>query len=132
MWKTDAGLEHYYFSSNNSLDPVKSRQCHNVCCSCLMFLKPTSNVFELLTLWAKNLEVDPRPDQDALNQLIPRMLPRLKVELLNPADFPNGQLYWSQYYRNKEGPSIVHNNYIVGHDPKKARFVSSGLWFIKK
>ena len=44
--------------------------------------------------------------------------------------FPNGALFFDSEWRSKQtrAPVIMHNNFIVGHDVKKARFEQHGLW----
>jgi hypothetical protein len=45
--------------------------------------------------------------------------------------FPNGSAYFNAKLPQKHGvtPIIVHNNCIIGHDPKKTRFQMYNLWF---
>lgn len=45
--------------------------------------------------------------------------------------FPNGSAYFNAKLPQKLGvqPIIVHNNCIIGHDPKKIRFQMYNLWF---
>ena len=53
----------------------------------------------------------------------------LKLTYLDQSLFPNGGLYWGGSYPAEAKPFIVHNNWIVGMNPKINRFKAANLWF---
>ena len=52
----------------------------------------------------------------------------VSVFLLPSSLFPSGNRYFRST-ASVETPSIVHNNFIIGKEAKKARFERHGLWF---
>jgi hypothetical protein len=61
-----------------------------------------------------------------------QFLDRLRIRVLDPVKFPSGALYFDARWRGQqqEGPSVIHNNYIIGRDRKLARFRQHGLWYL--
>jgi hypothetical protein len=65
----------------------------------------------------------------------------LTVVTLDPDRFPSGLAYFTQRnHMNESGYSnnrfsnvaVVHNNFIVGNDIKRARFLWNGMWHVKE
>lgn len=55
----------------------------------------------------------------------------LDVVVLDRLRYPNGSAYFSARWPQRVGvtPTVVHNNCVIGHDSKVARFKAFGLWF---
>jgi hypothetical protein len=56
----------------------------------------------------------------------------VQVGILSQEEFPPGPLYFkNDTWREAHGhrSKLVHNNWVIGHDVKKQRFVDRNLWF---
>jgi hypothetical protein len=111
-------------------------------CSCLLYLHPTADSILLLKEWEKEMESEEqkskgKSDQDALDVVANNLqYPQEEGGTVgttrvykNDAQFPSGIQYnWYARTAANDQAVIVHNNYIIGKDNKKARFLDVGLW----
>jgi Nucleotide-diphospho-sugar transferase len=106
-------------------------------CTCLMYLKPTFETFQLLDAWEAEINTDNwGHDQDAFDQVAKtRKLPRFggtrnrtKV-CVNDIQFPSGKDFsWNHTTPSNDEAIIVHNNWIRGKNNKQDRFITAGIW----
>jgi Nucleotide-diphospho-sugar transferase len=110
-------------------------------CSCLLYLHPTADSILLLKEWEKEMESEEQKskssDQDALNVVANNLnypqeeggtVGKTRV-YKNDEQFPSGIQYtWYVQTEANDKAVIVHNNYIIGKENKKARFIDVGLW----
>ncbi|CAM9348477.1 unnamed protein product [Ectocarpus sp. 12 AP-2014] len=105
-------------------------------CTCFMYLDCTPNAIRLLELWKQEIAdkssfQDQRAFQDPLAQmqeagLALQLLPK---EAMLPGNIGFDETYVKNNYALLQDKLlIVHNNWIVGHDPKRKRFRMAGLW----
>lgn len=50
--------------------------------------------------------------------------------VLDPSDYPNGYRFFKSRAQCARAPALVHNNYAIGQQIKKRRFVKTGLWLV--
>ncbi len=102
---------------------------------------PTRNAFKLhlLTLDCYRLDIfDSFNDQDAIAALIGIMQEsdNLKIKLLDPEQFPNGNRYFEEGCRMLPKPCehcvIVHNNDIISYAGKVNRFREHFMWTVDR
>ena len=98
-------------------------------CSGVIFISPSLKIAEKM----KNAEEliltrDPGSkywdDQGVINETIS------DIGTLDPASYPNGHRYFNEREKCDEIPILIHNNWIVGLNPKIERFKKHGLWYI--
>ena len=56
----------------------------------------------------------------------------VQVGILSQEEFPPGPLFFkNETWREAHGhlSKLVHNNWVIGHDVKKQRFLDRNLWF---
>ena len=63
-------------------------------------------------------------DQGVINETIS------DIGTLDPSSYPNGHRYFNEREKCDEIPILIHNNWIVGLNPKIERFKKHGLWYI--
>ena len=80
--------------------------------------------------WQKSLET-PQLNQPIFNDILYKRSVVRHQGLPKP-EFPSGGDFFSRHYTPEmlAKAVVVHNNYIIGHDPKKKRFVNHQLWKI--
>ncbi|XP_022084717.1 UDP-D-xylose:L-fucose alpha-1,3-D-xylosyltransferase 1-like [Acanthaster planci] len=105
-------------------------------CAGFVYFRPTERTLRFVREWIRFMEADEklRPDQVVMNLLIAeKKVPRLKLQVLNSDRFPNGKLFFNETWRrDKRGIVVVHNNWIIGHDPKVERFRNNSMWLVDK
>ena len=103
-------------------------------CTGFILLTSTPQVRELIFLWNKVLgsRRGTITNQLTFSSLLTVTISqgKLKAHFLPFALFPNGALYFDRLWRERlqADPVLVHNNWIKGHDEKRARFQDLGLW----
>jgi len=106
-------------------------------CSCFIFLRKTNLSIELMTSWHENIINNKFVmDQPALRGPLHLLIEQknLKVDFFDTDIFPEGKKFfdhdYEENYINKYHPKaiIVHNNWIIGHENKKNRFIDYNLW----
>ncbi|CAN0341537.1 unnamed protein product [Ectocarpus sp. 6 AP-2014] len=105
-------------------------------CTCFMYLDSTPNAMRLLELWKQEIaETSVFQDQVAFQSPLAQMLKAglvlstLPEEAMLPGNRAFDEMYVkSNYALLQEKLLIVHNNWIMGHDPKRLRFQRAGLW----
>ncbi|CAN0067699.1 unnamed protein product [Ectocarpus sp. 12 AP-2014] len=105
-------------------------------CTCFMYLDSTPNAVRLLELWKQEIaETSVFQDQAAFQSPLAQMLKAglvlsmLPEEVMLPGNRAFDEMYVkSNYALLQKKLLIVHNNWIVGHDPKRQRFQRAGLW----
>mmetsp|Transcript_23765 Transcript_23765/g.47480 ORF Transcript_23765/g.47480 Transcript_23765/m.47480 type:complete len:123 (+) Transcript_23765:423-791(+) len=104
---------------------------------------PHPHLWCFFSQWEKELQAYPRLNQPVFNDAI-------RVPLIGDAtirhaplklhDFPSGRLFFETWEKEidpdfaslkKSNVVVVHNNYIIGHDAKKKRFLDRGLWLLR-
>lgn len=114
---------------------AKHSEWHALCAG-FMFIKPTDIARTFVDEWNFILTKIPDRllDQDVLNSLIKRKYSTNNTMNIKPLPFEQfvaGSLFWNQVWRQShklENMVVVHNNYIIGHDKKKQRFMAAKLW----
>ena len=95
-------------------------------CAGFMAFRSTPENIELAERWSQKLETKAQSDQHTINAII-RTNPR--VQDLDYRLFPQGKQFFEDYDdAQRSEVVVVHNNYIVGHDPKVERFKRLDLW----
>ena len=70
---------------------------------------------------------DPQLFQPLFNEFL-HQITLVRHQALPATEFPSGQRYFSDGYDERNAAVVVHNNYILGHDPKVFRFKEQKLW----
>jgi len=106
-------------------------------CSGFYYVRSTSGGKAFMQHWLEDIHANPslgRGDQFFAGRAMAATYKQpFKYHLLNQLDFPNGFVYWQKGMKrgmSNSGPFIVHNNFIVGVQPKINRFKASGFWYI--
>lgn len=95
-------------------------------------IRPTGRAIEFMIHWnnlckqKKYMHVD---DQRILQQIIDKVRKSgINMCMLPLSDAVPGSFYFT--HTPRIDTKIVHNNYVIGHETKKLRFIQSGLWNI--
>jgi Nucleotide-diphospho-sugar transferase/Polysaccharide biosynthesis len=92
-----------------------------------MAMVSNNQTVELMTNWEERIK-----EAATVNQHFNAALYQtaLKHQPLLWSEFPNGQVYFEQYTRDaqRDRAVVVHNDFVMGFDVKKARFEKHGLW----
>ncbi|XP_060551281.1 uncharacterized protein LOC132712862 [Ruditapes philippinarum] len=97
-------------------------------CTGLIAVKSNNKTMQLMKTWETSLQKHLEIDQTAFNKIYKTSTVHLKQ--LDTKRFPSGQLYFERFNKSlQEEVVIVHNNFIIGHEPKLKRFVKHKLWF---
>lgn len=127
----------------SSVDNVNAGGVEFYYCTGFFAINPTPASVVFFSHWEKELQAYPRLNQPVFNDVI-------RVPLIGDAtirhaplelhDFPSGRLFFETWEREmdpdvallkKSNVVVVHNNYIIGHDAKKTRFLDRGLWLLR-
>jgi hypothetical protein len=125
-------IENYFYlpprkiyMQSDSTTFAKSAQGHH--CSGVIFISPSlkiadkmKNAYELI-LSRPPGKMD---DQGVINETIS------DIGTLDPASYPNGHRYFNEREKCDKIPILIHNNWIIGLNPKIERFKKHGLWYI--
>ncbi|KAJ3400125.1 hypothetical protein HDU80_007248 [Chytriomyces hyalinus] len=96
----------------------------NYICSCFLFLRPTNECKEAVAKWRELIDTKQfKGDQIPFNAMLNMpAFKRLKTMMLDKNEFPSGREMFKtcayDWEVNRDGPSIVHANYMKGHDTK--------------
>nr|XP_029121683.1 UDP-D-xylose:L-fucose alpha-1,3-D-xylosyltransferase MGP4 [Elaeis guineensis] len=122
---------------NHSYDlPPPAKKGRTYICSCMIFLRPTKGVKEVMKKWIDELQEQPwskkgkSNDQPAFNWALNKAAGHVDLYLLPQAAFPSGGLYFKNetWVQETKGMHvIIHNNYISGFEKKIKRFRDYGL-----
>ena len=120
-----------YFEYDQIPKPGKS----GLVCAGFVYYNATNATINFLKQWVAQIERKPSiPDQELLNDLlsIESIRTSLKILLLNPKQFPNGQDFFNDDRKNETilKPVVVHNNWIKGRDVKIKRFKEHNMWYL--
>ena len=105
-------------------------------CTGFMFFKCNNQTIDLVFRW---MEFVTRPttkgsNQPAFNQIInDKRSQDLNIKNLDIDKFVSGKHYFNNKWRRENPdvkPVVLHNNFIVGHDTKVARFKLLKMWYI--
>jgi len=98
-------------------------------CAGFMAIKSNERTIQMMTDWEAALKEKPQLNQPTFNEILHSKSSSVKHIGLPSENFPNGVVYFEHFNDpQRQKVVIVHNNFIVGHDEKKQRFVSHGLW----
>tara|TARA_A100001015_G_scaffold28367_2_gene31516 strand:+ start:1786 stop:6273 length:4488 start_codon:yes stop_codon:yes gene_type:complete len=94
-------------------------------CSGLLFVIPNERTISFFKDWQSLQKGGKERNQHGFNDLL-RAHKKMRQKLLPEKAFPAGHMYFDRGQR--EGVVVVHNNFIIGHDAKVARFKAHNLW----
>lgn len=103
-------------------------------CSGFMAVRSNVRTIHFMTLWEEGLIESPQLNQPIFNDLIHNRTlkpnePELRHSPLSVDKFPSGKAYFKRFSATKrKAVAVVHNNFIIGRDSKKQRFIDYGLW----
>jgi hypothetical protein len=100
-------------------------------CSGYLYLKPTPNSLYLLEKWNQEMQTGQhKNDQYAIYWAYNKTFDRVRVKLYPAKNgyFPSGKGYVLMPQAKKDNVLLVHNNWIMGHSRKLARFQKWNLW----
>ena len=104
-------------------------------CSGIIYLRPTSQVRDFLLQWIDEIALVPghRNDQPAFNAVIRRFNEEgvMPIRVGDWDKFPPGDEFFkgrAGYMQEEHQVAIVHNNWIVGEERKRSRFIEHGMW----
>eukprot|EP00037_Helgoeca_nana_P037359 m.15733 g.15733 ORF g.15733 m.15733 type:complete len:750 (+) comp8765_c0_seq1:71-2320(+) len=130
--------DHTLWIQSDMIKPSDYR-FHSLCTG-FMAIKPTVGTIQLMLEWEHALAAGWRGNTQHGNQFIFNTvvwrhirLEQVSVNPLEPKLFPSGALsYMYPQWTSEQNatPVIIHNNYMVGREKKRAVFVSHGLWYI--
>jgi hypothetical protein len=113
-----------YMQSDSKTFKSRSRGEH---CSGVIFISPSLKIADKMKN-AYDLILSRPPgkmdDQGVINETIS------DIGTLDPASYPNGYRYFSERDKCDKIPILIHNNWIVGLNPKIERFKKHGMWYI--
>jgi hypothetical protein len=128
-------------STTNQYDVLLWEDGPEMICTCLLYMVPSKISFIILEEWNKEIQTHVHyEDQKAFASASDRL--KLSDEtvnhevrvMVNDEQFPTGGMYnwWDQQPESStnEKAIIIHNNWVVGKDAKKERFVHANLWFV--
>ncbi|KAJ3220991.1 hypothetical protein HDU81_010978 [Chytriomyces hyalinus] len=96
----------------------------NYICSCFLFLRPTNKTKAAVAKWRELIDTKQfKGDQIPFNTMLHMPeFKNLKTMMLDKNEFPSGREMFKtctyDWEVNRNGPSIVHANYMKGHDTK--------------
>jgi rhamnogalacturonan II specific xylosyltransferase len=98
---------------------------------CTGFFAIMSNdaTIDMINKWKTALEGEPTTNQPVFNKVLHKESLSIRHLDLPRVEFPNGRDYFelfSQVYKDKV--VVVHNNFVIGYEEKKERFIKEGLW----
>ncbi|XP_071789197.1 uncharacterized protein [Asterias amurensis] len=131
FWLRDPFL---FFQGN--FDMALEEDNHNPAsyCAGFVYFRPTERTMQFVKEWIRFMANDKtmKPDQVVMNIMIRRkVIAGLKLRVLDSNKFPNGKLFFDDEWRkDKKDFVVVHNNWIVGHDPKVERFQNCSMWLV--
>jgi hypothetical protein len=115
----------------------------NEICGCFVYLRPS---YRTISFWSKVadlhsglvFETPARDFFDSEQKLLTKLIlnreysSRLVVKILSARSFPSGYDYFNlnccRPNETDPGAAVIHNNYIIGIDAKRARFQRHSLW----
>ena len=101
--------------------------CPTYYCTGFMALVSNNVNIEFMKMWQTALQAA-QLNQPVFNSILYKQSKVYHQPLPKP-EFPNGREFFDQYSSDQRDQTVVvHNNYIVGHDPKKARFEKHSIW----
>ncbi|XP_060601222.1 uncharacterized protein LOC132754583 [Ruditapes philippinarum] len=109
---------------------IQSDGKNNVCPG-FMAVQNSAKSRKLILAWKQILERQDKKevDQVVLNRLLIQKFSNLSVKILDPDMFASGKRFFQdQNYKQRQHVVVVHNNFIIGHDNKLARFKNFNLW----
>ena len=120
---------------------------NNEVCGCFVYLNSTAGSRSLWSILLKShvLMVDDALKNgrlasfaDSEQKILTRLIygreykGDLRVFVLPKDSFPSGYSFFSSTLDEKKAPLIVHNNFIIGKEPKVSRFQRYGLWLLSQ
>lgn len=100
-------------------------------CTGFMAIRSNANTINLVQQWHDLLVKSPQLNQGPFNKLLQQNKRTVSYVALNTLYFPSGRRYFNIYSEEQRSNAVVvHNNWIVGHDPKKRRFQRFNLWHV--
>tara|TARA_B110000285_G_scaffold235601_1_gene318529 strand:- start:27833 stop:35488 length:7656 start_codon:yes stop_codon:yes gene_type:complete len=94
-------------------------------CSGFMFIKPNKRTINFFEEWQSRQANGTERNQHIFNELL-RVHTEMRQKVLPENAFPAGHMYFNS--KRTKGAVVVHNNYIIGHDAKVARFKAHHFW----
>lgn len=128
-------------SASPPLDLAMQTDINMLCTGCMLCF-PTPKTRQLVDLvYASQYDIG---DQIVLRDILNNFPDFWNIHVLDPMDFPNGLLYFSELHANpayrklqeefrksrSSPPKFVHANWMVGNDKKIQAFKDKGLWFV--
>ena len=114
--------------------PKAARQAHrDTYCAGLFAAANNPKVVSFMKAWQTELLKAPTMNQRIFNQLLSENTQNISYSGLDTKLFMSGHFYWDVYADQPEilrEAVAVHGNFITGHDPKKQRFIDSGMWLV--
>lgn len=95
-------------------------------CTGFMAIKSNKQTINFMKRWNFELKHKAQLNQPVFNRLIYQSSNVTHTGLPRNL-FPDGKQYF-EVMKDKTQVVVVHNNYIIGHDKKKARFEKAHLW----
>jgi Nucleotide-diphospho-sugar transferase/Polysaccharide biosynthesis len=97
-------------------------------CTGFMALRTNRRTRKLMVEWQRALRSKPDLNQPVFNNIL-RQKSDVRHAPLPRDTFPNGRDYFVNYTSaQRQATVIVHNNFIIGRDIKRDRFIEHGLW----
>lgn len=122
VWKP--GVLDGLFNNCNDFD-ILAQYDQASYCTGFMYLCPSKTTYHFLGLWSESLRRNPGINQAFFNSLA--KCAHLKVHGLDRYRYQSGREYFKMG-RNKSSAVMIHNNWIVGAQRKKDRFIGDNLW----
>jgi len=94
-------------------------------CSGFMFITPNKRTINFFEEWQSRQANGTERNQHIFNELL-RVHTEMRQKVLPENAFPAGHMYFNS--KRTKGAVVVHNNYIIGHDAKVARFKAHHFW----
>ena len=102
-------------------------------CTGFMAIRSNKRSIDLMKRWNAALQT-PQLNQPVFNELVQKATRQLQLRhaALSLDEFPYGEMYfdYDNFIEKRSEVAVVHNNYIIGHDVKKERFMRHGLWML--
>ena len=122
------GVEYVGVDDSDSLD--MEQESVNIC-TCLILVRPTKTVKELLEIWASRCSNSTTTNQAEWNAVFtPRARSSVSFYIMPQRVFPNG--HFADHWKLDHGAAWLHANWRKGHETKRDFFAKRKAWHAQR
>ncbi|KAJ8047285.1 UDP-D-xylose:L-fucose alpha-1,3-D-xylosyltransferase 3 [Holothuria leucospilota] len=123
-----------FFRGGYDLFIQQELQNETLYCAGFFYMKSNEYTRSFVSSWARTKFKGRRGIQRALNDLLKKFT-NISISALPTNQFSSGGIFFSSnvpWYERSPPPIEVHVNFMAGHDNKKDRMKTFGLWFLQE